>query len=78
MIRCRLTRVVGSKQWNMDHRSLVSLQTVDNTTAVAYINRRGEDITYAYANDKGPVATVRGEKYFDSYSALTRNIEYHC
>ena len=45
---------------------------------MAYINRRGDDITYAYANDKGPVAMVHGEKHFDSYSALTRNIEYHC
>ena len=75
----------GAPGSNISHSNLYQRESgitvllkLDNTTAVAYINSRGDNITYAYANDKGPVAMVHGEKYFDSYSAITRNIEYHC
>ena len=53
------------------------LLKMDDTTAVAYTTEKGDSITYAITNDRGPVAMVHGEKYLNSCSALTRSVEYH-
>ena len=53
------------------------LLKLDNTTAVAYINRMGDSITYTIAANQRPVAVVYGKKYFITSTAFTRSIKFH-
>ena len=55
------------------------LLQLDNSTAVAYINRRGggDSITKVVSANKGPVVMVHGEKHTPSSSAPTRSSEHN-
>jgi len=51
---------------------------LDNSTAVAYIKRGGDCVTYVVTTNKGPLAVVHEEEHPPPSSAPTRCPEHNC
>ena len=54
------------------------LLQIDNSTGVAYINRRGDSITKVVSANKGPMVMVHGGEHPPSSPAPTRSPEHKC
>jgi len=68
----------GSSNLCKGRSSISILLRIDNTIAVAYINRKGGSVCDTFTSGKDPVAVVHGEEHLIGNPAPTRSYELHC